>query len=69
MTLHAPGLPDSVSIVQLLPSLQVAGQLPSQFSPGSMTPFPQYGEQSLSLPLVHPDGQHPSPPAHWVMLW
>lgn len=68
MTLHAPGFPDSVSIVQELPSLQVAGQLPSQVSPGSRTPFPQYGEQSLSLPLVHPVGQQPSPPTHWVML-
>jgi hypothetical protein len=33
----------------------------SHFSPLSSTPFPQPGEQSLSLPLLQPVGQQPSP--------
>jgi hypothetical protein len=42
---------------------QAVGQLPSQVSEqaGSTTPLPQRQAQSLSLTLVQPDGQQPSP--------
>jgi hypothetical protein len=45
---------------------QVVGQLPSQLSPGSTMPSPQRGAQSLSLALLQPVGQQPSPFAHAV---
>jgi len=48
--------------VQALLSAHVAGQaLPSQVSPTSSVPLPQDGEQSLSVPLLQPAGQQPSP--------
>jgi len=63
--------PVNVSAVQALPSLQSAGQLPSQTSPGSTWPLPHDAEQSLSLLWLQPAGQQPSPPtqaltAAWV---
>jgi hypothetical protein len=57
------------SIVHALPSLQSAGQLPSHVSPGSTTRLPQLAEQSLSLLLLQPAGQQPSPVVHWVSAW
>ena len=39
----------STSVVQALPSLQWAGQLPSHFSPASTTALPQRGGQSESF--------------------
>ena len=59
-TLQLAALPVIVSCVQSLPSSQLAGQLPSQVSPGSTTPLPQLAEQSLSLPELQPFGQQPS---------
>jgi hypothetical protein len=54
--------PNSVSVVQLTPSLQVVGQdAPSQPSPDSTTPLPHTGEQSLSLVALAPEGQQRSP--------
>ena len=52
-----------------MPSSQseAVGQLPSQVSPGSTTPFPQVAEQSSSFEALQPDGQQPSPSLHWVM--
>lgn len=58
------GLPVLVSMVHALPSLQSAGQLPSQVSPLSTVPLPHVAEQSLSLLLVQPAGQQPSPVTH-----
>jgi len=58
--------PVSVSRVQALLSLQVVGQFPSQTSPVSTVPFPQVVLQSASVALVHPAGQHPSPPVQAV---
>ena len=48
---------------------QAGGQLPSQHSEHavSVTPLPQRQLQSLSLTLVQPDAQQPSPPAHAVI--
>jgi hypothetical protein len=57
---QAKALPISVSVVQALPSLQLAGQLPSHFSPASTTLLPQTGWQSTSLVVVQVDGQQPS---------
>jgi hypothetical protein len=65
--LHAPALPDVVSVVQLLPSLQLAGQLPSQVSPVSTAPLPHVTAHSLSLLLLQPGAQQPSPVTHVVM--
>lgn len=58
--LQEPAAPAKESMVQALPSPQVAGQLPSQVSPGSTTPSPHEGEQSLSEAAVQPAGQQPS---------
>jgi hypothetical protein len=69
-TLHLSALPVSASVVQLLLSLQVVGQLPSQVSPGSTWPSPQRGAggaQSLSFAFVQPGAQQPSPPLHAVI--
>lgn len=41
--------PVLVSVVQALPSLQSAGQLPSQVSEPSTMPLPHVAEQSVSL--------------------
>jgi hypothetical protein len=62
-------LPVMMSIVQALPSLQEVGQLLSQVSPGSTTPFPHDGEQSESETELHPPAQHPSPFAHTLITW
>jgi hypothetical protein len=67
----------SVSLVQALLSLQLVGHLPapevmpmSQSSPLSTAPLPQLTEQSLSLLLVQPDGQQPSPSLHcWICVF
>jgi hypothetical protein len=56
--------PTSVSAVQALPSLHVAGQLPSHVSFTSTTPFPHDTEQSRSVTGVQPSAQHPSPSLH-----
>jgi hypothetical protein len=63
---HVAALPVSESTVQAFASLHEArvGQLPSQVSPLSITPFPQLTEQSLSVLLLQPAGQQPSPLAH-----
>ena len=58
---HRAALPVSISRMQPEPALQELGQLPSQASPGSFTPFPHLGSQSLSELAFAPDGQHPSP--------
>ncbi len=68
-TLQLATEPVSASTVQELPSLQLAGQLPSQVSPASMTPFPQLAEQSESVRALQPAGQHPSPSVQVVMDW
>jgi hypothetical protein len=64
-------LPVSLSMVQPLPSLHDAavGQLPSQVSPVSTTPFPHVTEQNGSLLLLQPAGQQLSPVLHWVIAW
>jgi len=54
------------SLVHLLPSSQDVGQLPSQVSPVSTAPLPQFAEQSLSVTGVHPSAQQPSSPVHEV---
>jgi hypothetical protein len=54
------------SLVHLLPSSHDAGQLPSHISPVSTVPLPQFAEQSVSVTLVHPSAQQPSPPVHEV---
>ena len=66
-TLQVSALPFFVSMVQALPSLQSAGQSPSQVSPSSTTPLPQETEQSLSLLAVQPVGQQPSSSAQSTM--
>jgi hypothetical protein len=45
---------------------QLVGQLPSQVSPASTTPFPQWGVQSLSVLALQAAGQQPSPFTHAV---
>jgi len=60
-------LPVSESIVQALPSLQLAGQLPSHTSPASTCPLPQLAEQSVSLLRLQPGAQQPSPDAQAVI--
>ena len=64
-TLQFMALPVRESMVQAMPSLQLVGHVlgGSQVSPGSRTPLPHMDEQSLSLRLVQPPGQQPSPPA------
>jgi hypothetical protein len=64
-TLQFTALPVIRSVVHALASSQSVGQEPegSQVSPGSTTPLPQLGEQSVSLLLLHPAGQHASPEA------
>jgi hypothetical protein len=69
LALQLTALPVSVSIVQALPSLQVTGQLPSQVSPLSTTLSPQNGEQSLSLAVLQPAGQQPSPFLQVTIGW
>lgn len=67
--LHVAALPEVTSVVQAIPSSQVDGQDEggSQVSPASTTPFPQLSEQSPSVVLSHPSGQHPSPSAQASM--
>jgi hypothetical protein len=64
-------LPIKVSVVHTTLSLQCDGQDDdgSQVSLASTVPLPQLAEQSLSLALLHPDGQQPSPGAQRVMGW
>jgi hypothetical protein len=64
---HVPALA-SMSLVQAIPSEHVEGQLPvpdaiavSHVSGAVRTPSPQTRGQSLSVPIVAPDGQQPSP--------
>lgn len=52
--------PVLLSVVQTLPSSQLAGQLPSHSSPDSVMPLPQEGEQSGSLFALQPGAQQPS---------
>jgi hypothetical protein len=52
--------------VQLLPSMQLAGQSPSQVSPVSTAWFPQVTEQSISVLWSQPGGQQPSAAPHVV---
>jgi hypothetical protein len=47
--------------------LQLVGQLASQSSGGSVTPFPHTAVQLLSFVALHPVGQQPSPPVHVVI--
>jgi hypothetical protein len=60
-------VPVSMSLVHEFMSLHIVGQLPSQSSPISTTPFPQAEGQLLSLVPLHPGGQHPSPFVHVVI--
>ena len=53
--------------MQLLKSWHSTGQLPSQASFVSTTPFPQLAVQSSSLLLLQPLGQHPSPFSQTLM--
>ena len=59
--------PVAVSMVQALPSLQSAGQSPSQVSPGSVMSLPQFAEQSVSVFASQAAGQQPSSSLHWVI--
>jgi len=70
-TSQLEGEPLRTSVVQALPSLQVAGQLPSHFSVPSTMPLPHRGWQSESLTALQPPGQQPSPSeqAVIVVLW
>ena len=63
-------LPGIVAVVHGLLSLQLVGQVAggSQVSPDSMMPLPHAAEQLLSLALVQPLGQQPSPLVQVVML-
>ena len=54
-------LPLDVSTVQALLSSQLVAQLPSQSSPASTKLFWQTGSQSVSLRLLQPNAQQPSP--------
>jgi hypothetical protein len=63
--LHAVAVPCRCRVWQPIAG-QVAGQLPSQVSPESTIPSPQRGLQSLSLLLLQPAGQQPSPFAQAV---
>jgi hypothetical protein len=55
----------SASSTQVL----AVGQLPSHVSPGSTTPLPHTGAQSLSVVALHPVvGQQPSPFTHLVCV-
>jgi hypothetical protein len=65
--LQAPAEPVEPSVVQLLPSPQEAGQLPSHVSPVSTAPLPHVTAQSLSLLLLQPGAQQPSPVTQAVM--
>jgi len=69
VTLHVDGLPDMTSDVHGFPSSQLVGQLDggSQVSPSSIAPLPHSAAQSLSVVLLHPSGQQPSPFVHEVM--
>ncbi len=68
--LQLSALPESIPLVQTLPSLQLAGQVSggSQVSPVSTKPSPQLEEQSLSVAGVQPGGQQPSSWSHSVMM-
>jgi hypothetical protein len=70
--LQVAALPVSVSAVHALLSSQPLGQGMadplSHVSPASTTPLPQLEEQSLSMFLLQPAGQHESPLVHWVIL-
>ena len=71
-TLQLALLPVILSMVHVLASSQEVGQddAGSQVSPGSTTPLPQVGEQSVSVLALHPAGQQPSPDTHVVIaVW
>jgi hypothetical protein len=61
-------LPCSVRCWQPTAGHDVGQLLPSHISPGSTTPFPQRGEQSVSLMALQPVGQQPSPFMHAVCM-
>jgi hypothetical protein len=65
LAVHAVAVPCSIRCWHPIGG-QLVGQLPSQVSPGSTIPSPQRGWQSLSLALVQPAGQQPSPFAQAV---
>jgi hypothetical protein len=67
--LHIAALPISTLLVHAIMSLHIVGQLDggSHFSGAVTTPSPHVALQSLSLPIVHPGAQQPSPPAHAVI--
>jgi hypothetical protein len=67
--LQLAALPVSPSMVQALPSSQLAGHIVrgSQVSPASTTPLLQVTLQSLSLLLLQPAGQQESPGMQLVM--
>jgi hypothetical protein len=70
VTLQDAGDPLFTSAVHALPSLQLAGQLPSHVSPCSTIPLPHVEEQSESLLAVQPGPQHPSPETQIAIgLW
>jgi hypothetical protein len=58
---HCVGEPDSKSPVHGSWSSHDVGQSPSQISGGSIVPLPQVGEQSVSVFIVSPGKQQPSP--------
>jgi hypothetical protein len=64
-------LPVATSVVQLSPSSQLVGHamapLLSQVSLASMCPSPQLPEQSLSLLVLQPSGQQPSPERQFLI--
>jgi len=62
--LHVSAAPVIESMVHAFESSQLDGQLlgGSHVSPLSTVPLPQVGEQSASVLLSHPAGQHSSPP-------
>ncbi len=69
-TLQLVEVPVRASTVQEFPSSQLLGQFPSHVSPLSRMPLPHCAAQSLSVLRLHPEGQHPSPELHWLMvLW
>jgi hypothetical protein len=65
--LHAPAVPCSFRFWQPT-GAQLAGQLPSHFSPASTAPLPHLGVQSLSLFALHVGGQQPSPGVQTVCV-
>jgi hypothetical protein len=68
-TLQFAALPVMKSVVHAMPSLHVTGHDAggSQVSPICITPSPQLAEQSPSVAVVQPAGQHPSSAPHAVI--